>query len=383
MMASSPAPGAIRGGRQQSDPPFDPAQILNSALDGIIAIDLDGIVRFCNLSAADLLGVSCTELEAGRALGDLVPAPDGEGWAAIAAHVSEGSIYRVYETQIQRSGESRDVAIRISPAGDASGKPGVSVQLRDVTAEKALEREVLRKGQELERVNADLERSNRDLERFAHAASHDMQEPLRMVHSYVALLARRYEGQLDADADDFIGFAMDGAERMRLMINSLLDLSRVMRSPLVLAPVDLGQVVTDVLSDIAEQIAETDASVSVADLPVVQGDAPQLRRLLQNLISNSLKYRSDASPEVHIEASRGDDGWTVTVSDNGKGIAPESHEVVFEPFKRLHRQQGVPGSGLGLATARAIVERYGGRIWVVPAYEQGTAISFTIPERAA
>ncbi|MEY7850386.1 ATP-binding protein [Natrarchaeobius sp. A-rgal3] len=237
-----------------------------------------------------------------------------------------------------------------------------------------------------------LERSNERLEQFAYAVSHDLREPLRMVSQYLRLLEDRYGDELDAEADEFIEFAVDGAERMGAMIDGLLTYSRVESRGDPTEPVDLESVVDDALADLDVRIAETDADVSVDSLPVVEGDGNQLRRLFQNLLDNAIQYSGDGAPVVTIEAERNDadrgsdvtaseDGeeWIVSVSDEGIGIAPADEDRVFDVFQRLHSTEEYPGTGIGLAVCRRIVERHGGEIWIEPGPDGGTTFSFTLP----
>ena len=225
----------------------------------------------------------------------------------------------------------------------------------------------------------ELERSNERLERFAHALSHDLQEPLRMVTQYLQLLERRYAGDLDEEATTFVDFAVDGAERMSSMIDGLLAYARVERSGDPLEPIDLEAVLADVLADLSLRIEETDATVDVASLPRVEGDPNQLRRVFQNLLSNAIEYSGDAPPRIHVDADRDSDDWIVTVRDEGIGVPPDDRDRVFEVFERLHGNGESEGSGIGLAICRRIVERHGGEIWVESELGQWAAFRFTLP----
>ena len=228
-----------------------------------------------------------------------------------------------------------------------------------------------------------LEESNERLEQFAYAASHDLQEPLRMVTRYLQLLERRYSEELDSDADEFIEFAVDGAERMEAMIEGLLTYSRVDTRGDPLEPIDLESVVDDVLTDLRMRIEETNADVTVESLPTVGGDASQLRQLFQNLLDNAIEYSGEGSPRVTVSASREGDEWLVSVSDDGIGIDSGNTDRVFEVFERLHSHEEHPGTGIGLALCRRIVERHGGEIWVDSDSSPGTTVSFTLPAAQA
>jgi signal transduction histidine kinase len=227
----------------------------------------------------------------------------------------------------------------------------------------------------------DLARSNRDLEQFAYVASHDLQEPLRKVSSFCQLLQRRYGGQLDERADQYIEFAVDGAQRMQRLINDLLTFSRVGRSTEEFVPVQLGEVAEAVVAQLDAARAETDGRIEIGDLPEVVGDRALLHQLLVNLVGNACKFhREDLAPVVTVTAEPDGDGWMVTVSDNGIGIEPEYADKVFVIFQRLHGRERYPGTGIGLALAKKIVEFHGGRIWLGdPPAGGGTAVRFTLP----
>ncbi|QCC56852.1 PAS domain-containing sensor histidine kinase [Natronorubrum bangense] len=225
---------------------------------------------------------------------------------------------------------------------------------------------------------AELEVSNERLEQFAYAASHDMQEPLRMVSSYLQLLERRYADELDSDGEEFIQFAVDGAERMRDMIDGLLEYSRIDSKGAPLEAVDLDAILEDVLTDLQLMIDQHDAEITAASLPEVQGDAGQLRQLFQNLLSNAIEYSGDDLPQVHIDAERTDSVWTVSVRDEGIGIDPEDTTQIFQVFQRLHSRSEYDGTGIGLALCQRIVERHGGEIWVDSEPGDGSTFSFTL-----
>lgn len=233
----------------------------------------------------------------------------------------------------------------------------------------------------LAQQTVELVRSNAELQQFAYVASHDLQEPLRMVASYTQLLARRYHGKLDADADEFIGFAVDGAIRMQDLINDLLAYSRVSTQGDTFAPTDCNIVVDRVIADLNIAITEAQAVVTRDNLPQVLADAAQLGQLFQNLIGNALKYYGAAPPRVHISAQHQEKTWVFAVTDQGIGIDPRYFNRIFVIFQRLHTRSEYPGTGMGLAICKKIVERHGGQIWVDSQPGHGTTFSFTIPER--
>ncbi|QFU85000.1 PAS domain-containing sensor histidine kinase [Natronorubrum aibiense] len=225
---------------------------------------------------------------------------------------------------------------------------------------------------------AELEVSNERLEQFAYAASHDLQEPLRMVSSYLQLIESRYADDLDDDGEEFIQFAVDGAERMRDMIDGLLEYSRVDLKGAPLEPVDLDVVLEDVLTDLQVMVEQSDAEITAVSLPEVQGDAGQLRQVFQNLLSNAIEYSGDGQPRVHIDAERTGSMWRLSVHDEGIGIDAEETSKIFQVFQRLHSRMEHDGTGIGLALCQRIVERHGGEIWVDSQPGAGSTFSFTL-----
>lgn len=225
----------------------------------------------------------------------------------------------------------------------------------------------------------DLARSNRDLEQFAYVASHDLQEPLRMVAAYTQLLAERYQGKLDEQADKYIHYAVDGALRMQTLVNDLLAFSRVGRRGDGPEPTDCNLAVQTAIANLQVAIEQNGARVLVDDLPTIPANRSELVQLFQNLIGNAIKFRSSAPPEIHIAASKGEAEWLFAVADNGIGIAPEHADTIFAIFKRLHTHAEYPGSGIGLAICKKIVEQHGGRIWVESAPGPGSTFKFILP----
>ncbi|WP_083909298.1 sensor histidine kinase [Natronococcus amylolyticus] len=224
-----------------------------------------------------------------------------------------------------------------------------------------------------------LEASNERLEQFAYAASHDLQEPLRMVSGYLQLIEGRYEGELDADGEEFLAYAVDGADRMREMIDGLLAYSRIETQGTAFEPVALEAVLEDVCKDLEVRIEETDADVTIGSLPRVEGDETQLRQLFQNLVSNALEYSGDDRPIVRIEAERDGSEWLVAVRDEGIGIEPTNQERIFDVFERLHGYHERRGTGIGLAICERIAERHGGEIRVDSEPGEGSAFVLTLP----
>ena len=235
----------------------------------------------------------------------------------------------------------------------------------------------------LEERADELERSNADLEQFAYAASHDLSEPLRTVAGFSQLLRSRYRGRLDGDADTIIEEMGAGVDRMQQLIDDLLLYSRVGRAPLHDDPVDLDEVVEDARARLGPAVAERGARVTTGDLPVVRGERGQLTQVFQNLIGNAVKFTAPGTtPEVHVSAEQLDGHWRVAVADNGIGVAGEQRETIFKMFGRLHPSDRYPGTGIGLALVKRIVERHGGRVWVEDGLEGGSVFVFTLPLRA-
>ncbi len=233
---------------------------------------------------------------------------------------------------------------------------------------------------ELEKTAAELRRSNQELEQFAYVASHDLQEPLRKIASFCNLLESRYASQLDDRASTYLHYIVDGAMRMQALVNDLLLYSRVTTRGQEFAPANMDDVMQEAQANLDVAIAECEAQVSCDALPAVFGDAPQLVRLLQNLIGNAIKYRGEAPPQVHLAAAKERDEWVFSVRDNGIGIAPEYAERIFVIFQRLHTREEYGGTGIGLAVCKKIVERHGGRIWVESAEGAGATFRFTLPQ---
>ncbi len=253
-----------------------------------------------------------------------------------------------------------------------TGQPMILLAIEDITERKAVERAL--------RLHAkELERSNADLEQFAYVASHDLQEPLRMITSFTQLLAKRYKGKLDSDADEFIAYIVDGATRMHRLINDLLAYARLGSRGAVFAPTDCEAIFADVVSNLRSAIEENGATVTHDPLPTVMADKDQLSRLFQNLLSNAIKFRTADPPVVHVSARRNGNEWLFSVRDNGIGIDPEQFERVFLIFQRLHGKDDYSGTGVGLAICRKIVKQHEGKIWIESQPGKGSTFYFTIP----
>jgi PAS domain S-box-containing protein len=319
---------------------------------------------------SEVVGKHCYEITHRRQ--EVCTAPDDV--CPLAETVRSGEHFSADHVHYGRNGEKIFVEVSTSPITDENGKVVQVVHVsRDITGRKQAE-------EEREHLLADVERSNRELEQFAYVASHDLQEPLRMVASYIGLLEKKYKGQLDEKADKYIFFATDGARRMQKLIDGLLAYSRVSTRGRPFGPVELNTVFEDAIANLNAVAAANKASITKEALPVITGDETQMLQLFQNLLSNAIKFRKpEVVPRIHVAVLRKGKEWLFRVSDNGIGIAALHFERVFQIFQRLHSQQEYAGAGIGLAVCKKIVERHGGRIWVESEPGQGTSFLFTLP----
>ena len=335
------------------------------ALDRVAASD--ELARIYGLKPGEFPGTLASWMER------LHPSEGARVRAELEAAAASGAPF-THEVRIVRpAGEGRDLLVWGRARLDAAGKVvALSGAAQDITDVRRAERDLAAR-------TRDLERSNADLEQFAYAASHDLQEPLRMVASYVTLLARRYRGKLDRDADEFIAFAVDGAERMQKLIRDLLTYSRVTRITRPMEPVDLGQTLRTAMTNLKVALDDSGASVTAEPLPTVKGDATGLTALIQNLLANAIKFRGPHPPNIHVGLERRGDEWTISVRDDGVGFDPQQAGRLFVIFQRLHGSDKYEGSGIGLAICRKIVERHGGRIWAESNPAGGATFHFTMP----
>ncbi len=248
----------------------------------------------------------------------------------------------------------------------------IRIYSNDITPRKRAQEKLARQADELARSNA-------ELQEFAYVASHDLQEPLRVISGFVQLLSDRYGGQIDETADEFIGYVVDGTERMKILINDLLEYSRVGTRGRPLEPVESASALENAVSNLRVAIREADAKITHDRMPRVQGDINQLSQLFQNLISNGMKFHGEKRPEIHISSVQVGESWVMSVSDNGIGIDPQHNDRIFGMFKRLHGRGEYPGTGIGLAICSKIVERHLGKIWVESELGNGATFSFTLP----
>jgi PAS domain S-box-containing protein len=289
--------------------------------------------------------------------------------------------------RVRKDGERFWANVVITALRDETGVLRGFVKVtRDVTAHKLAEEAIRQLNAELEqRVaerTAQLQRSSEDLRQFARVAAHDLQEPIRQVINYTQLLSTRYHGRLDAEADEFIAYAVAGAKRLQQLILDLLAYTEIETRPPALTAVESEAVLAGALSDLRSAVAERGATITYDPLPIVWGDAVQLQLVFRNLLANSIKFHNTQPPHVHISATPQDKEWVFTVRDNGIGIAPQDRERIFMVFQRLHHQEPYPKPGIGLAMCKKIIERHGGKIWVESTPGQGATFLFTLPAPA-
>ena len=326
--------------------------VVTSTADGIVILDLGHVVRFSNPAAEGILGVAPGGLD-GKPLSIQV-GDDGQSEIELRGPGGETLVIEAHPTAIEWE-----------------GAPARVISLRDITERKR--REVF------ERRAAELARSNAELQQFAYLASHDLQEPLRTVTLFAQLLAKRSHDQLDEHGRRALGFIEEGASRMRAQIQALLDYSRVDGPSPELRPIDLEAVLAAGLSSLSAALETSGARVTHDPLPTVVADSDQMRQVLENLIHNAIKFHGAAPPLVHVSAERTPGEWIFSVKDNGIGIEPKYHERIFQIFQRLHQRDEYPGTGIGLAIVKRIVERQGGRIWVESSLGAGSTFRFTVP----
>jgi len=284
-----------------------------------------------------------------------------------------GKTATVTHTHFDKKGNKLFVEIMVYPVKDEKGKISQFVYIfRDVTERKRAE-------EALKQMSDKLVRSNADLRQFAYIVSHDLKEPLLTVGGFVKLLARRYKGKLDAKADEFIKYIADGVKRMQVFIEDLLEYSQVETKEKKFKPIDCSFVLKKAIGNLQAAIEKTNAVVTSDELPTVMADTSQMISLFQNLISNAIKFRSEEEPRVHISAMRKEDEWIFSIKDNGIGIDAEDAERIFGFFQRLHSKDEYPGTGIGLAICKKIVEQHSGRIWVESKTGKGSTFYFTIP----
>jgi PAS domain S-box-containing protein len=306
-------------------------------------------------------------------------AADLARWSRLA--MSEGP--QVFESRVRtRDGTVLWVEVKLHRTVIA-GRTRLLAFVRPADERKRLETALKEANEHLEQRLDELARSNLELQEFAYVASHDLQTPLRTISSFVRLLQTTYRGKLDEQADDWIGRTIQSAERLQAVIQGLLDYSRAGAQGKVFEPVDMSEVFRDTIADLEALIRETGAAVTCSPLPIVVGSRPQLVQLLENLVGNAVKFHREVPPRVDVSAAERGEEWIFTVADNGIGIDPKHQHRLFGIFRRVHGEQRFPGTGIGLAVCRRIVERHGGRIWVESEAGVGSTFAFSIPCRRA
>jgi len=334
------------------------AAIVEFSQDAIIGKDLNGIVTSWNAGAERLFGYTREEMT-GKEISLLTPPDRGQEQMEIMENIRQGAPVEYFETRcLTKSGELIDVSATVSPLRDSSGTvTGASRVARDISKRKRAEAELARRTEELGR-------SNRDLEQFAYVASHDLNEPLRAVSGSLDLLNRRYAGKLDEKAAEYIAHALSGAERMQKLIADLLEFSRVGSQSGDFRRMSAQSALDNAMDNLRSAIRETHALITADPLPKLNADSSQMAMLFQNLLGNAIKFRGANPPRIHVSARREPSQWVLSVRDTGLGIAPKYFDRIFDIFQRLHTRQEYPGTGIGLAICKRIMERHGGRIWV-------------------
>ena len=351
--------------------------VVSSVTDyAILMLGLDGQVISWNEGGERILGYRAEEIIGQHFSRFYLPEDISNGKPAFElAEATRNGRSEDEGWRVRKDGSRLYANVVVTALYDETGRlRGFGKITRDITERKRSEEHLVKTAE-------DLKRSNDQLEQFAYVASHDLQEPLRMVASYTQLLARRYQGRMDSDADEFIAYAVDGCNRMQGLIRDLLAYSRSGTETKLLGEVSGETALNEALANLRVSIEESGATVTHDLLPAITTDNTQLVQVLQNLIGNAIKYRGAAAPQVHVSARRDSPReWIFSVGDNGLGIAPQYFERIFIIFQRLHGRQEFDGTGIGLAICKKIVERLGGRIWVESQLEKGSTFYFSLPE---
>ena len=353
--------------------------LLEAAPDTMVVVNQSGEIALLNVQVENQFGYRRDEL-VGQQVKSIIPEGFAERLIADGTRSAAEALAQQIGTGIELSGRRKNgsefpIEIMLSPLESADGIV-VTAAIRNITVRKKADLQLAEKVEELNR-------SNEDLQRFNYVASHDLQEPLRMVASYTQLLASRYKGKLDADADEFISFAVDGCNRMQGLIQDLLAYSRAGTDGKVLRKRSCEDALNNALKNLSGTIQESGAMVTHDTLPVITTDETQLAQVFQNLVGNAIKYHGTEAPAVHISAIRKGLGeWTFSVRDNGLGIEEQYFERIFILFQRLHGRTEFKGTGIGLSICKKIVEGLGGRIWVESQVGKGSTFFFALPERS-
>jgi PAS domain S-box-containing protein len=351
--------------------------LLEAAPDAMVVVNPAGEIVLLNVQAEKQFGYHRDEL-VGQKVKNIIPQGFAERLIADGTRSAAEALAQQIGTGIELNGRRKDgsefpIEIMLSPLESAEGIL-VTAAIRDITERKKSE-------EHLVKTVGELKRSNDELQQFAYVSSHDLQEPLRMVTSYTQLLAGRYKGRLDSDADEFIAFAVDGCDRMQGLIKDLLSYSRAGTNGKVLSEVSAENALKEALANLRITIDQSGAIVTHDGLPAIRTDETQLTQVFQNLVGNAIKYHGTEIPRVHVSATKnGGNEWTFSVRDNGLGIDPQYFDRIFILFQRLHGRDEFEGTGIGLAICKKILERLGGRIWVESQLEKGSTFYFALPE---
>ncbi len=367
--------------RQQQQQIRRLATVVRDSYDAITIQDFKGQIITWNRGAELMYGYS--EKEALEMSINLLTRPDKVAEQNdFTRRLIAGEKITSFETKrVTKDGRILDVWLTVTKVLDDSGKPvGIASTERDVT-ERNKQQQQQQQNKAIKKINEDLVRSNKELEQFAYVASHDLQEPLRTITSFVELLERRYKGKLDTEADEFIGYITQSTSRMNELIADLLELSRINTSGGEFTPIDSAYALGMALDNLRSAIDSSGAIITSNDMPVLIADASQLTQLFQNLIDNGMKFRRDETSHINISVRRDGGAWLFAVADNGIGIELQYADKIFQIFQKLHGKDKYPGSGIGLAISKKIVERHGGRIWVESKFGEGSTFYFTIPTK--
>jgi PAS domain S-box-containing protein len=351
--------------------------LLEAAPDAMVVVNPAGEIILLNVQAEKQFGYHRDEL-LGQKVKNIIPEGFAERLIADGTRSAAEALAQQIGTGIELNGRRKDgsefpIEIMLSPLENADGVL-VTAAIRNITERKKSE-------EHLVKTVGELKRSNDELQQFAYVSSHDLQEPLRMVTSYTQLLAGRYKGRLDSDADEFIAFAVDGCNRMQGLIKDLLAYSRAGTNGKVLSEVSAENALKEALANLRTTIDQSSAVVTHDALPDIRTDETQLTQVFQNLVGNAIKYHGTEIPHVHVSATKnGGNEWTFSVRDNGLGIDPQYFDRIFILFQRLHGRDEFEGTGIGLAICKKILERLGGRIWVESQPEKGSTFYFALPE---
>ena len=389
------------------------ANLISQSFDALIVGQLNGGIESWNHGAEELYGY--TESEAvGKPIYELLNTVFPNPWSQISEKISNGGMWEGEVKHRTKNGETVIVSSRIQNIIQNDNSSKLLETNRDITKRKRAEEHIIKllkeeqqlteelsaTNEELQATSEELQSSNeelmmvqnnlteminklkisnKELEQFAYVASHDLQEPLRMVSSFTQLLEKRYKNQLDNDADDYIGFVVEGAKRMKQLIDDLLAFSRLNTDIREFEPILMEIALDDVLLNLKASIKEHNAQITHKRLPCIKGDPLQISQLLQNLIGNAIKFHGDNPPQIHISAQELENEWVFSIKDNGIGINKRHQEQIFSIFKRLNTREEYPGTGIGLSICKRIVERHGGHIWLESKPGQGSIFYFTIP----